>query len=410
MVITFSFGELVNLIKKRFFLILVIMILCTCSGFTYSKIIFNEEYRAVVSFSIKNANDDQVINEINQIRYNLLERESWLSTCLAKLGEEVTSKNIDVIQRALLIERVPETNQANLLLQLPSSKKARQLAQIIAQIIQEQNSNLHVLDSVKMIRIPSAWKRITALSAFFGALLGYFLVVVLEIYRMRFDLAKMAELFQQNKIKVKKVSPTYFLLKRCVDLIFGSIGLIFFIVVYSLLIIPYSIGENKGPILFKQLRYGIDGELFSIYKFRSMKANAENILKSNSALYQKYLDNDYKLLIEEDPRITKIGCFLRKTSVDELPQFINVIKGEMSLVGPRPIITEEINQYGDKAPIFFSMKPGITGVWGANGRSKVNYPERKAMELSYLAKRSLKFDFELLFKTFFKVLAKDGAY
>ncbi|MDR1521334.1 MAG: sugar transferase [Streptococcaceae bacterium] len=190
----------------------------------------------------------------------------------------------------------------------------------------------------------------------------------------------------------------------------GSIGLIVFFIIYLLLIIPYSFGENKGPLLFKQRRFGIDGTFFSIYKFRSMRINAEEILKANPKLYQKYINNNYKLSPIEDPRITRLGLFLRRTSIDEFPQFINIIRGDMSMVGPRPIITEEIKEYGDKSEIFFSMKPGIAGIWGVSGRSNITYPKRVDMELSYLAKRSLKFDIVIIYHAFLKILEKDGAY
>ncbi|MDR0691362.1 MAG: sugar transferase [Streptococcaceae bacterium] len=220
----------------------------------------------------------------------------------------------------------------------------------------------------------------------------------------------MEKLFKQQRVLVRCVTPLYFFIKRSVDLILGSIGLVVFLLIYLLLIIPYSFGENKGPLLFKQRRYGIDGTLFSIYKFRSMRMDADDILKANPKLYQKYINNGYKLPPDEDPRITSLGLFLRKTSIDEFPQFINVIRGDMSMVGPRPIITEEIKEYGDKSEIFFSMKPGIAGIWGVSGRSNITYPARVDVELSYLAKRSLKFDMVIISKTFFKVLEKDGAY
>ncbi|MDR3156881.1 MAG: sugar transferase [Lactobacillales bacterium] len=220
----------------------------------------------------------------------------------------------------------------------------------------------------------------------------------------------MENLFQQRDVFVRRVSPVYFLVKRGLDVLLGSFGLILFFIIYLLLMFPYSFGENKGPILFKQRRFGMDGEYFSIYKFRSMKVDSEEILKGNSVLYKKYLDNDYKLSPEEDPRITRIGRFLRRTSIDEIPQFINVVKGDMSMVGPRPIIKEEIEEYGRLSEVFFAMKPGITGVWGANGRSNINYPQRAEVELSYLAKRSVKFDFVVICQTMFSVFKKDGAF
>lgn len=202
----------------------------------------------------------------------------------------------------------------------------------------------------------------------------------------------------------------YFTLKRIIDVIGSIIGLIPFGLVYLVLFIPYHSGDNKGPMLFKQHRLGKNGKEFYIYKFRSMRVNADEYLHADKELYQKYIENGYKLTPEEDPRITSLGRFLRKSSLDELPQFVNVIKGEMSLVGPRPIVPEELRQYGDKADLFLKMKPGVTGVWQTSGRSGVNYPERVDLELSYLDHESIWFDFSILAKTFIKVFKHEGAY
>lgn len=176
--------------------------------------------------------------------------------------------------------------------------------------------------------------------------------------------------------------------KRIMDIMGSLIGLIPFFVAYLILFIPYKFGENKGPILFKQKRLGLNGELFYIYKFRSMKVNADKILKDDQQLYKKYVQNGYKLEANVDPRITRLGRFIRKSSVDELPQFLNVLKGEMSLVGPRPIVEEELREYKGKADSFLKMKPGITGVWQTSGRSNIGYPDRVELELSYLENKS----------------------
>ncbi|EIY5795982.1 sugar transferase [Enterococcus faecium] len=200
--------------------------------------------------------------------------------------------------------------------------------------------------------------------------------------------------------------------KRGIDIVGGVIGLVPFCIAYGILYIPYKVGSNKGPIIFKQSRIGENGELFNIYKFRSMRVNADEILKADEKLHQKYITNGYKLEQSEDPRITRLGRFIRKTSIDELPQFINVIKGEMSLVGPRPIVTEELEEYRneDKVAEFLSMKPGITGVWQTAGRSNVGYPDRVFLEISYAKKDSILFDLKILAKTVFKVFMKEGAY
>ncbi|CAM3129761.1 sugar transferase [Sporolactobacillus spathodeae] len=205
-------------------------------------------------------------------------------------------------------------------------------------------------------------------------------------------------------------STTYLFFKRALDLFGAVVGLVLSSPLFLIISLLYLFGGNKGPIFFKQKRTGQYGEIFYIYKFRSMVVNAEEQLKSNKLLYKKYLDNSYKLEPEEDPRITKIGCFLRKTSLDELPQFINVLKGEMSLVGPRPVVSEELKEYGDQVDKFLSAKPGLTGYWQACGRSEIEYPERCNVELYYVDNKSFLFDIKLIIKTFIAVIMKKGAY
>lgn len=214
----------------------------------------------------------------------------------------------------------------------------------------------------------------------------------------------------QPSIDQQQVSYLYLFIKRCIDIIGALIGLIISSPIFILVSIMYLFGESKGPVFFKQQRYGKNGELFYIYKFRSMVVNADEKLKQNKVLYQKYIKNNYKLEQNEDPRITKVGRFLRKTSLDELPQFINVLKGDMSLVGPRPIVEEELKEYKDKGNDFLSVKPGMTGYWQVSGRSNVGYPERVDLELYYVYNQSLLFDFKILLQTIKIVILKKGAY
>jgi exopolysaccharide production protein ExoY len=194
------------------------------------------------------------------------------------------------------------------------------------------------------------------------------------------------------------------------DIVGAIIGLILTSPLFLIISIFYLFGDSKGPIFFKQIRVGKHGEKFYIYKFRSLIVNAEEKLKADKELYQKYLRNNYKLEPHEDPRITNLGRFLRKTSLDEIPQLINVLKGEMSLVGPRPVVEEELKEYGMKVSKFLSVKPGITGYWQVSGRSNVGYPERVGIELYYVYNQSIKFDLKILLKTILIVLTKKGAY
>ncbi|HDR7588027.1 TPA: sugar transferase [Bacillus mycoides] len=194
------------------------------------------------------------------------------------------------------------------------------------------------------------------------------------------------------------------------DLLGAIVGLIVFSPIFLLISILYMTGDNKGPIFFKQIRMGKDGKEFHIYKFRSMVINAEEKLKGNEILYKKYIDNNYKLEPNEDPRITKVGQFLRKTSLDELPQFLNVLKGDMSLVGPRPVVQEELIEYGKRKDEFLSVKPGLTGYWQVSGRSDVGYPERVDLELYYIYNCSIWFDMKIIFLTMVHVIMRKGAY
>ncbi|WP_422671013.1 sugar transferase [Bacillus thuringiensis] len=211
-------------------------------------------------------------------------------------------------------------------------------------------------------------------------------------------------------MEIRKPSGIYLCLKRVMDLIGAIVGLIVFSPIFLLISILYMIGNNKGPVFFKQIRMGKNGKEFHIYKFRSMIVNAEEKLRSNEILYKKYIDNNYKLEPSEDPRITKVGQFLRKTSLDELPQFLNVLKGDMSLVGPRPVVQEELIEYGKRKDEFLSVKPGLTGYWQVSGRSDVGYPERVELELHYIYNCSILFDMKIIFLTMVHVIMRKGAY
>lgn len=203
---------------------------------------------------------------------------------------------------------------------------------------------------------------------------------------------------------------SYIFFERLTDILGAVIGLILALPLIVVICTLYLFEDTKGPIFFRQVRVGKNGVNFDIYKFRSMAVDAQRRLKADPALYRKYIENNYKLDPEEDPRITRLGRFLRKTSLDELPQLINVLKGEMSLVGPRPVIEEELEEYKDKIDKFLSVKPGVTGYWQVSGRSDVGYPERVDLELYYVNKQSITFDIKILLKTVLIVILKKGAY
>ena len=180
-----------------------------------------------------------------------------------------------------------------------------------------------------------------------------------------------------------------------------------------LTLIVYTINlvsGDHGPLFYSQERIGKNGKHFKMYKFRSMVVGADEklkeILKNDPELRAEFM-RDRKL--KNDPRITRAGKFLRKTSLDEFPQFINVIKGEMSLVGPRAVIDGEIEKFGTKKNVVLSVKPGITGYWAANGRSDTTYEERVEMETYYAKNSNVVFDFKILFKTVMVVIKHEGA-
>ena len=168
--------------------------------------------------------------------------------------------------------------------------------------------------------------------------------------------------------------------------------------------------ESAGPAVFGQARVGRHGRIFKCLKFRSMYPNAEQLLRADPALHAEYVRNDFKLPAEIDARITRVGRILRKTSLDELPQLWNVLRGNMSLVGPRPVVPDELRHYMNEEPLLLSLKPGVTGAWQVNGRSSVPYPRRAHMELEYVQTWSLARDVGILLRTVPAVLAQRGAH
>lgn len=207
-----------------------------------------------------------------------------------------------------------------------------------------------------------------------------------------------------KEVLIKKTP--YKVVKRIMDIILSSIALVVLSPIFAIIALAIKI-ESKGPVFFKHTRIGKEGEIIKIYKFRSMVINAEELIKKFTPEQMKEYKENYKLT--DDPRITKVGKFLRKTSLDELPQLINIIKGELSIIGPRPVIQEELEKYGTNAQKFLSVTPGLTGYWAANGRSSTTYEERMEMELYYVDNMSLLLDLKVFLKTFGAVIKREGA-
>ena len=195
--------------------------------------------------------------------------------------------------------------------------------------------------------------------------------------------------------------------KRLSDIVIALLGFILFIPISILVKISFLSLNDKGGIFFKQERIGKDGKPFVIYKFRSMVHNAEELLEEllKNDKYKDAWNENQK--IENDPRITKIGRYLRKSSLDELPQILNVLKGEMSIVGPRPLVEGELEAHGG-SKLYWKVKPGITGWWASHGRSDVDYDERLKMEYFYVRKMSLMLDIVCIYKTIIAVINHQG--
>lgn len=192
---------------------------------------------------------------------------------------------------------------------------------------------------------------------------------------------------------------------------FTSIFLIFIFSPFLIILYFLVFIDTRGKPIFKQRRIGKDGKTFNIYKFRTMVINADEVLQKlleeNPQIKDEW-EKEFKL--KDDPRITKLGNFLRKTSLDELPQLINVFQGKMSLVGPRPIIEDEIEKYGEYFEYFKLVKPGITGLWQVSGRNDIDYDERVQLDVWYARNWSVELDFIILIKTFVVVILRKGSY
>lgn len=208
-----------------------------------------------------------------------------------------------------------------------------------------------------------------------------------------------------SNVKIQKSS--YLVAKRCLDLVVAIVGLIVMIVPMALIALLIKL-ESPGPAVYTHHRIGKNGRPLPLLKFRSMKDNADELIQFFTPEQMKEWKENYKL--EEDPRITRIGNFLRKSSMDELPQLINVLKGELSIVGPRPIVANELERYEENKVKFLSVIPGLTGYWQAYARSTCTYEQRMEMELHYVENANFWWDIKIMFATVRAVLSKHGAY
>jgi len=214
----------------------------------------------------------------------------------------------------------------------------------------------------------------------------------------------------KKKGSMRQSMRVYMVSKRILDIVLSLCALLILSPIFLAVFMIDCFGENKGPIFYKQVRIGLHGKPFKIIKFRSMIIDADKKLRKDPKLYHEYKKNNYKLPEGKDPRVTKVGSLLRKSSLDEIPQFINVLKGEMALIGPRPVVSEELSEYGKRTSELLSVKPGAMGYWQATGRSNIGYPERCDIELYYVENQSFWFDFKICFKNIISIFKSDGAF
>ena len=208
-------------------------------------------------------------------------------------------------------------------------------------------------------------------------------------------------IFQLDKKK------NYIVIKLFTGKILALIGLILLSPLFLILGLLLKISEPKAPVLFKQIRNGKDTKEFEIYKFRTMHVDAEARLEE---LTQFNEIEGAMFKMKNDPRVTKIGRFLRKTSIDEFPQLINVLKGEMTLVGPRPPLPKELAEYSEYDKKRLAVVPGCTGLWQVSGRNELNFDEMVELDLTYIKEMSLILDLKILLKTIFIIVGPKNGY
>lgn len=215
------------------------------------------------------------------------------------------------------------------------------------------------------------------------------------------------EYFTYSQQRENEKSKSYFIFKRLLDLVVSILGLILFSPLFVVVALVIKLEDPTGPIFFRQLRVGENGRTFSMYKFRSMVHNADALIDT---LVEQNDVEGAMFKMKNDPRVTRVGTLIRKTSIDEFPQLINVLKGEMSLVGPRPPLPREVIIYTNFDMQRLFIKPGCTGLWQVSGRSLLSFEEMVKLDLHYIKNRSLLLDFTLILKTFRVLIGSKDAY
>ncbi len=210
----------------------------------------------------------------------------------------------------------------------------------------------------------------------------------------------------EEYIKADQGNRIYLFFKRVIDILGAGFGLIILSPLFLIVAIAIKIEDCKGSVLFSQKRVGQYGKEFNMYKFRSMVSNAEE-LKAKLMAQNEMSGPMFKM--KHDPRITKVGKFIRKTSIDELPQLINILKGEMSLVGPRPSLPKEVDKFEKWMLERLEVKPGLTCYWQVMGRNDIDFEDWMKLDIKYVHDRNLWLDIKLIFKTFFVLFGDESA-
>lgn len=222
------------------------------------------------------------------------------------------------------------------------------------------------------------------------------------------DFYKNQSLYLEKKKNIPvNTARSYLVMKRAVDIIGSFCGLVVLSIFFVIIAVLIKLEDPKGKVFFKQIRVGRDGKEFYMYKFRSMASDAEERLKELLALNEV---SGAMFKMKDDPRVTKVGKFIRKTSVDELPQLINVLKGEMSLVGPRPPLPREVAEYSAYDKQRLLVTPGCTGLWQVSGRSNLGFEEMVELDLRYIKERSILFDTKIILKTVLVLFGSKNAF
>uniref|UniRef100_UPI00403F1223 sugar transferase n=1 Tax=Paenibacillus sp. FSL R5-0519 TaxID=2921648 RepID=UPI00403F1223 len=213
--------------------------------------------------------------------------------------------------------------------------------------------------------------------------------------------------YNASTMSGQNADKVYLFMKRMLDLLGSFIGLIILCPLFAVIGILIKIEAPQGSVFFRQIRVGQNGKEFHMYKFRSMVANAEDLLEQ---LIDQNEVNGNMFKMKNDPRITRIGKFIRKTSLDELPQLWNVFRGEMSLVGPRPALPREVKNYTSYDRQRLQMIPGCTGLWQVSGRNSVGFEEMVELDLTYARERSMMVDIKIIFRTFKVLVGSKDAF